>query len=89
MGIRSSHMCVQHPVQSLTQSQCLDPPPSNNQSAAPLWGSFHPLGSGITRGFAHTLTLGSVLCGSAQLRTRTQLVIWSVIWNGLLQDAAQ
>lgn len=58
MGIRSSHMCVQHPVQSLTQSQCLDPPPSNNQSAASLWGSFLPLGSEIKRGFAHTLTLG-------------------------------
>lgn len=58
MGIRSSHRCVRHPVQSFTQSPCLDPPPSNNQSAASLWGSFHPLGSEIKQGFAHTLTLG-------------------------------
>lgn len=52
-------MCLQHPVQSSTYSGCLEPPPpSNDQSATLLWGSFHSVGSAIVRGFAQTQTLG-------------------------------
>lgn len=60
MGIRLSYMCVQHPVRSITHSRSLEPPPSNEQSATLLWGSFHSVGPANTRDFGQAQTLGFV-----------------------------